>query len=177
MIFRRDTGTTVQTSNLDIMIGPIAGGAPSALLSTAANELNGEVSPDGKWLAYESNDSGDVEVYVRPFPNVQAARWQVSAGGGRQAAWQSDSRALFYVTPESKLAGVDIAPGKVFKASRPTVVVETPIFAALAPRSYDVTADGKRFLVIEDPSAGPDAPSFAVVLNWAEELKRRPPVK
>src|SRR5262249_35461591 len=71
------------------------------LVHTAAAERNGMVSPDGRWLAYESNDSSSFEIYVRPYPDVESGRWQVSTGGGTRPLWSRDGRGLFYVSPTS----------------------------------------------------------------------------
>jgi len=178
LIFRRDGG--VEAGNLsDIMVVPLEGArTPVPLLATRANEQNGEVSPDGRWLAYDADDSGQLEVYVRPFPEVQNGRWQVSYGGGAHPAWGAGGRELFYVRSDGRLLGAPVAPETAFKAGTPKVVVQSPVFAAFIQRSYDVSPDGRRFLVIERvEGAVSQSPSITVVLNWTEELKKLLPGK
>ena len=172
VIFSVDRGDTQQ----DIMRVPLDGGrAPEPILVTRANERNAEVSPDGKWLAYESDESGQTEIYVRPFPAVQTGRWQVSYGGGAQPAWASGGRELVYVTKDARLAAVGVVADTVFTASKPKDVTASQVYASIAARSYDVSPDGRRFLVIEPVPAGTgdsQSASISVVLNWADELKR-----
>jgi serine/threonine-protein kinase len=150
------------------------------LLQSAANDRNGEVSPDGRWLAYESNESGRDEVYVRPFPNVETARHQVSTGGGFAPLWSRTGRELFYyVAPDTIMAVsvrlADLALGP------PQAVVKGPYASSGGWRHYDVSADGQRFLLLKEaqPADGqkPAAPEIHVVVNWTEELKRLVPAK
>ena len=82
------------------------------LLKTPFSELNGEVSPNGRWLAYQSNESGQFEIYVRPFPGVDEGRFVVSTGGGRQPSWAQSGRELFYVAPDGSLMGVPVDLGQ-----------------------------------------------------------------
>jgi serine/threonine-protein kinase len=146
------------------------------LLATGSAERNGELSPDGRWFAYESNESGTIEVYVRPFPNVDGGRWQISSGGGFQPAWTSGGRELVYETPGPKLMSTAINYVPAFSVGATRAVVQTPHYVAPGPagRAYDVSPDGKRFLVIEPApeTAGDSAATMVVVLNWTEELKR-----
>jgi serine/threonine-protein kinase len=169
LLFRRDSPQTLA----DIVSMPLDGSAPpTPVLATAADEFNGEVSPDGRYLAYESNESGSQEVYVRPFPNVQAGRWRISTNGGRYPAWAAAGRELYYVSADAHLLRVDVTTSPAFRASPPTTVLPNPIFAAIIQRSYDVTPDGKRYLVIEDATRGR---AITVVTGWGEELKRLVP--
>jgi Tol biopolymer transport system component/predicted Ser/Thr protein kinase len=175
LILRRDAGQTSTQASTDIVMGALDDHAqPRTLLGGSANELNGEVSPDGRWLAYESDESGTFEVYVRPFPQVQEGRWQISNAGGVHPAWQPDGRGIYYVDTGGRLrlASWTITPGPSVGA--PTVLETPPLYEGLAPRSFDISPDGRRILVIEPANAGPaDAPSMTVVLNWLEEVKRR----
>ncbi len=83
-------------------------------------EILAEVSPDGRWLAYDSNRSGRVEVYVQPYPITDSARWQVSTAGGRNPAWARDGRELFYMTPDNALMSVAVrAAGSTWRAGQP----------------------------------------------------------
>jgi eukaryotic-like serine/threonine-protein kinase len=154
----------------------------TSLIATMFNESNADVSRDGRWLAYRSNESGRNEVYVRPFPGVNGGRWLVSSGGGSQPLWAPNSRELLYVDPDGRIVAVPIEPGPGFRAGNPQVIVEGP-FATLLPgvngRMYDVSRDGQRFLMVRSDDSGEQAappPQIVVVQNWFEELKRLAPV-
>jgi serine/threonine-protein kinase len=151
------------------------------LIATPSDERNGDLSPDNRWLAYDSNESGQFEVYVRPFPDVNSGRWQVSSGGGSRPLWSRDGRELFYLGPNSALMSVPVNAGPAWSAGTAIRLFQGPYFAG-APdqtaRTYDVTPDGKRFLMIRSAAAGEQASeSLVVVQNWSEELKRRVPLK
>ena len=138
------------------------------LLTGPFNERSPMISPDGRWLAYVSNESGRDEVYVRPFPGP-GARWTISSSGGSVPRWSSHSRELFY-REGPKLMAVAVQMSPVFSASRPTVLFEN---AGLLS-DFDVTADGQRFVMIET-SAEPAPTQIEVVVHWFEELKRKVP--
>ena len=96
------------------------------LVQTMFIERNGEISPDGRWLSYESNESGQFQIYVRPFPAVDQGRWQVSTDGGRQPLWARDGRELIYVTSDGTLMGVPVDVGQTsasFVAGTPATLV------------------------------------------------------
>ena len=150
------------------------------LVQTPFSERNGEVSPDGRWLAYEANDSGRFEIYVRPFPDVAKGLWQVSTDGGTRPLWARNGQELFYLTATGALMRVGVARGPTWAATAPTKLFEGRYGAAAfhSGRTYDVSADGRRFLMIkgtagDDPNGTPA--SMVVVLNWTEELKRLVP--
>jgi serine/threonine-protein kinase len=150
------------------------------LVQTPFSERNGEVSPDGRWLAYEANDSGRFEVYVRPFPDVTKGASQVSTDGGTRPLWARDGQELFYLTPTDALMRVGVARGPTWAATAPTKLFERHYGAAAFHfgRTYDVSPDGRRFLMIKDSATGdPNVTpaSIVVVLNWFEELKQRVP--
>jgi serine/threonine-protein kinase len=152
------------------------------LVETRFDERGGVVSPDGRWLAYESNRSGAYEVYVQPFPAVDRGLWLVSTGGGTQPLWARNGRELFYVAPNGALMGVPVeARGSVWSAGAPVRLVEGQYFSGgegTTVRQYDVTADGQRFLMMKEEARDTDAaPSINVVLNWDVELKRLVPTK
>jgi serine/threonine-protein kinase len=152
------------------------------LVQTPVEENNGIVSPDGRWLAYEANDSGAFEVYVRPFPAVNSGRWQVSTTGGTQPLWSHNGRELFYFAPNGALMRVSVVAGPAWTASAPTKVLEGPYVVSTAGnsfRNYDITADGQRFLLIK-ASAGNarnPPPQIVVIEHFDEELKRLVPTK
>ncbi|MEQ1760496.1 MAG: protein kinase [Vicinamibacterales bacterium] len=158
--------------------GPRTAGVP--LLNGPSNETNPAVSPDGRSLAYESNESGQAEIYVRPFPMVNGGRWQISTGGGTAAHWSHDGRELFfYVGAGTKgtIMAVPVETGPTFRAGLPKRLFQGNYPAPNPGRGlYDVSRDGKRFLMIKgDVDSAPK--NLTVVLNWTEELKRLVPTK
>ena len=98
------------------------------LLRTEFNEQNAEISPDGNWLAYRSNASGQDEVYVRPFPDVDSGRWQVSTAGGVTPLWAPDGRDLFYLAPGGRMMAVSVQTDATFGAGNPEVLFEGNYF-------------------------------------------------
>ncbi len=163
----------------DIVVIPLDGTAPGkSLIAGPFNEGNAEVSPDGKWLAYQSNESGQPQVYVRPFPQVDSGRWQISPAGGTRPAWARSGRELFYLDAASAMNVVPIDTTSTFRAGNPVKLFSSRYCCTtISGRSYDVTADGKRFLMIkypEDDQSG-SSPGMVLVLNWAEELKAKLP--
>jgi serine/threonine-protein kinase len=151
---------------------------PRMLLAESYSESNGVVSPDGRWLAYQSNESGRDEIYVRPFPNVNSGRWQVSADGGTRPLWSRDGRELFYYLPPGVIMSAPIGSGSSFTPGTPTVAVKGSYVSPQTGRMYDVSPDGRRFLLIKesrDEGAAQPLPQLIVVQNWTEELKRLVP--
>jgi serine/threonine-protein kinase len=152
---------------------------PTPLMHTSFGESNGEFSPNGRWIAYQSDESGRAEVYLRPFPDVEAGRWQVSTNGGERPLWARNGRELFYVTPGG-LMTVPIEPTNVSSMGKPERLLDdryffgTPFFQG---RTYDVSPDGKRFLTIKEAPEESSPSRLVVVLNWTEELKRRVPAR
>jgi serine/threonine-protein kinase len=167
----------VSANGFDLVLIPFQAPRRSLpVLHTTFNERNAEAAPDGRWIAYESNESGREEVYVRPFPNVEGGRWQVSIGGGRTPLWSRDGRELFYLSPANLLMGVLVEPGPSWRNSTPVQVLKTQYFetGVGSARTFDISPDGRRFLMIKP--GGDDAPkSIVVVQNWHEELKQRVP--
>ena len=176
-----DTGWNIGVLSLD--------GSSEPLLATEFNERNGEISPDGQWIAYESNASGQYEIYVRPFPNVDdGGQWLISRGGGTRPLWAPDGRELFYLAPGPRLMVVPVQPVQPvqtvqaelgFEAGIPEFVFKGAFFAPSGRwslRTYDVAPDGERFLMIKESGSG-ETPSteLILVLNWFEELKRLVP--
>ena len=134
-------------------------------------------SPDGRWLAYESDESGQLEIYVRPFPDVDGGGlWQVSTGGGTQPLWARNGRELFYRN-EAALIAVAVQTEPNFTPATPEVLFEREYAGGPGGRSYDVSPDGEQFLMIKESSGEvTTAPQrFVVVQNWFEELRQRVP--
>jgi Tol biopolymer transport system component/predicted Ser/Thr protein kinase len=136
---------------------------PEPFLQTQFNEVRATFSPDGKWVAYVSDESGREEVYVTSFP-ARSGRRQISTGGGRRPRWRSDGRELFYAARGGKVMTVEVGPGGEFGPP-------TELFQIRGAREYAVAPDGQRFLVdvgIENPTTAP----ATVVLNWTADLKK-----
>jgi Tol biopolymer transport system component len=165
----------------DLKLLPLDGkGQSRPLMQTAFTEANAELSPDGRWLAYQSNESGQYQIYVRPFPDVNSGRWQVSPSGGTHQAWARTGRELFYRDAAGALTTVPIQTTPAFSAGNPTKLFDARYHSAMNMRSYDVSPDGRRFLMIKDvPAASQQSDvrpgSIVVVLNWVEELKAKLP--
>ena len=162
---------------------PTRAGRVTPLVQSPFSERNGIVSPDGRWLAYEANDSGRYEISVRPYPDVTSGHWQVSTTGGTRPLWARSGQELFYVSPTGALMRVGVERGPSWAATTPTLLVKDGYFTvpgANPGRTYDISSDGQRFLLIKegggaDQSAAP--PQIIVVQHFDEELKRLVPTK
>jgi len=146
---------------------------------TEFNEVNAEISPDGRFLAYQSDESGREEVYVRPFPNVEEGVWQVSRDGGTRPLWARNGRELFYMTSEGQLVAVPFQTNPAIAIGNAEVVVDGAYFTGAPGRTYDVSPDGQRFLMMKEEGAsdGTSEAELIFVLNWGEELKRLVPTR
>jgi serine/threonine-protein kinase len=141
------------------------------------------ISPDGRWLAYQSDESGRAEVYVRPFPAVDQGLWPISSGGGSEPRWAPNGRELFFMVrggawpAPAVLMSVPVQPGSTFIAGKPTTILKIP---AEASEAYDVAPDGRFLFHLQGlRPVGEEAlrPNIVVVQNWHEELKQRVPVR
>jgi eukaryotic-like serine/threonine-protein kinase len=143
------------------------------LVTGAAAEGDAAVSPDGRWLAYGSDESGVFEIYVRPFPDATSARWQVSAAGGTDPVWSRNGRELFYLGAQGEMMSVEVAPGAAFTISPPKRLFSTAAYTPIPPvPSFDVSLDGKQFLMLRETTPT-ERNELVVVLNWVEEMKAR----
>jgi Tol biopolymer transport system component len=158
----------------DLLMAAVDGSTPAGLplLTGKSSEINGELSPDGKWIAYESDESGLSQVYVRPFPNTEGGRWQISYDGGFQPMWSPNSDELFFTNTDSRLQGVRVTPGTSFGATAAAPIGNIALFASVVPRTFDISRDGKRFLVIRGIEESNWQAAVTVVQNWTQELKR-----
>jgi Tol biopolymer transport system component/predicted Ser/Thr protein kinase len=138
-------------------------------LVTPFNESSPAMSPNGQWIAYESNESGRSEVYVRSFPDGRE-KWLVSNGGGGMPAWSADGRELYYIAPPSMMMAVQITSGSSFTAGTPVPLFEARVLNHPASRQYEVTADGTRFLL--NRRAIEKQQVISVVQNWRARLSR-----
>lgn len=188
------TGEDVWALPLEATGGPSGRGVrkPILVLQTPFSERHAVFSPDGKWIAYESNESGQDEIYVMAFPGsfsagaptsaggagtkVPAGKWQVSNQGGTRPRWRGDGKELFYVSlvgTNIMAAGIRLSPAGV-ESDTPRVLFTTPALAPAdpVPSPYDVTADGQRFLMLLPPGSRRGVPSLTVVVNWQAGLKQ-----
>ena len=166
--------THPQTS-WDLWVLPLAGERkPWPWLNTPAGEYNATFSPDGNWIAYQSNEFGHNEIYVQAFvPGAPASggKRQLSTNGGAHPQWRRDGRELYYVSADGKLIAVAITPGADLKAGTPKELFTPAGYRANADRGYTVTGDAQRFLFVTGAD-GAILPPFTVVLNWMAEVKQ-----
>jgi hypothetical protein len=164
----------------DLWALPLAGERKSfPVAQTPFDEAAGQFSPDGRWVAYQSNESGPVQIYVRPFPGL-GDKWQVSTAGGSQPRWRRDGKELFYVAPDARLMAVSIAVGadsQTVEAGAPVPLFATRLASGsnipggvMSKPQYAVASDG-RFLM-NVAVEGATAPPITVVLNWDAALKK-----
>jgi serine/threonine-protein kinase len=155
----------------DIWVMPRRG-PPRPLIATPHEERAARLSPDGRWVAYHSNESGRLEVYVRPFPNVDDGKWTISTAGGRRPVWSPDGQELFYALGAALMRVPVTIRGAGFAAGTPEQLFSGPF--ELATTDFSISPDGKYFVMVEsDPGARPT--QVQVVLNWTEELTRLAP--
>ncbi len=156
-------------TKLDLWILSVSDHKARPFLQTPFNEGWGCFSPDGRWLAYVSDESGRYQVYVQPFPGP-GGKWQISTAGGSQPVWRRDGKELFFIAPDYKLMAVEVVTGgTAFAAGTPRALFQTRA-ATLVVRAYDVSPDGQRFLInslIGDPTSSP----ITLVLNWTAGLR------
>lgn len=145
---------------------------PVPFLQTNSDERQARFSPNGRWVAYVSNESGTNEVCVRPFP-AAPGKWQVSTAGGEQPRWRADGKELFYLSADHKLMSVEVkTDGSTFEHRTPTALFGTRVGGIDTPGDYyDVTADGQRFILNNLVAEAAYTP-ITVVLNWTADLKR-----
>ena len=146
-------------------------------MSSEVDEEGASLSPDSRWLAYVSTEQGEPEVFVRPFPNVNGGKWQISSGGGSAPLWSHDGRELFYVGGRTMHA-VSIHPGPPFAIDPPRALFQIPDrvrAGSLARGTFAISRDDQRFLMVRDNSwtemAG--TPTLVVVENFFEELRSK----
>jgi Tol biopolymer transport system component len=147
--------------NGDLWVLSLSDRKTSAIVTGPGNDRRGRFSPDGKWIAYESDESGRFEIYVQRFPTT-AERWTVSANGGGSAWWRSDGRELFFVTPDSKMMAVDVTLGRTFEQGVPRVLFGVP--GRIANGRFVVSLDGQQFLMPLLADSAP--PPLTVLMNW-----------
>jgi hypothetical protein len=161
------------TPNLNLWYLPLVGERKPQLYVTPG--VQGQFSPDDRFVAYASDQSGRSEIYVRPFPDSSSNQVTVSRGGGVMPRWRRDGKELFYLSLDSEMMAVDVSTTPAFQAGIPRVLFKVPISGGGTATRYDVRADRTEFLinaVLSDAAGAPPA-AITVVLNWPEILKKK----
>jgi Tol biopolymer transport system component len=160
----------------DIWVLRLSDRKAEPFLRTPANEGAPSFSPDGHWMVYASDESGRWEIYVQPYPGP-GGKLQISTDGGREPVWNRNGRELFYRNGIRMIA-VDVITQPNFSAGKPRTVFEGQYRSTNASlATYDVAADGQRFLMVKQSEQVTSVSQINVVLNWFEELKSRAPTK
>ncbi len=148
--------------------------APRVLIQSRFDHYSPVLSPNGRWLAYVSDESGSPEVYVRPFPNVDSARIAISVGGGLEPMWRRDGAELFFRTTRGEMFAAPVKPGSSFDHGTPQLLFSRPAMKVDAyHHAYDVHSDGKRFVMVSSVG-GLSTQQLNVVFNWRAELEKLP---
>lgn len=161
------------TKSTEIWVADAPDWQTHALVRTQGTARNAQFSPDGKWVAYGSTESGKWEVYVTSFPDGRG-KWQISTDGGTQPRWRGDGKELFYLAADSKLMAVPISGGTNFDAGTPAPLFQASARAPVATSelsTYAVSSDGQRFL-INTQTKNPESRPMTVILNWTAALKK-----
>jgi serine/threonine-protein kinase len=146
---------------------------PRVLEETAGNETTPAVSPDGRWLAYASDNAGRLDVYVRPFPGG-GERYVISSSGGSEPVWARNGRELFFRSGDRFMV-VDIGSGPAFTASRPRLMFTIRTQTSPGRTSYDVSPDGQTFVMTDAGEEERAAQQVTLLQNWFDELTRLAP--
>ena len=170
VVYERRALTGTQTSR-DLWVLPLFGdGKPFPIVQTSFDDTNAVVAPNGGWIAYQNNETGRTEIYITRFPGG-GAKWQVSTTGGISARWRRDGKELFFLDPATNMMAVDVDTS----GSAVRLGVPHALFSALGARRgsgpYDVTGDGKKFLINSEDVKESSEP-MTLVLNWTDELKK-----
>ena len=180
--FSRDGTALVFGLRGDLYMLPLEGDrTPRPLWESPFRERAADLSPDGHWLAYESNQSGQYEVWVRPFPNVGDGEWPISSGFGRWPLWDpSGGDELFFVGPQGMMT-VSVETEPTFSTDTPKLLFDTEGYGTPENtgdnRRIDIHPDGERFLMFKESSVLQDAPDPILIQNWIDELQRLVPTR
>jgi len=150
------------------MDAPDSEGTP--FVNSQFAEVRARFSPDGRWVAYQSNESGRAEIYVQPFPSP-GGKWQISTEGGSEPQWHPDGTALYYVAPDTNMMRVDVQIGDTFEAGIPEPVFQVSLSPVTQDSRYWIAPDGERILLLGSLQ-GESTPPTTIVLNWAAEQTR-----
>jgi eukaryotic-like serine/threonine-protein kinase len=151
-------------------------GKPEPFAQTAANEVQPAFSPDGRWMAYASDESGVYEVYVRPFPVSGGGKWQISSGGGKIPLWSRDGKNLFFETLDNRIMEASyVVSGVSFSPGKPRLWSDKQLISPIADGNYDIAPDGTIEGLVASPAPEERNTSLHVtfLLNFFDELRRR----
>ena len=156
-------------------IRPAMDSVPAPLVATEFGERSPTLSPNGRWLAYVSAESGRQEVYMRPFPDVDSGRWLISTDGGVEPVWAHSGRELFYRNASNELVAVQVVTGgQTFSSGQQVVLFSMSDYLdSDGHPMYDVSPDDQRFVMFQFEDAD-SVDELILVDNWAEELRERP---
>ena len=164
----RTEGTSPGTRHLLVLEHGVDS-IPRSLLTSRYDTYGMVLSPNGRWLAYASDESGAAEIYIRPFPNVDSAKFAISTGGGLEPLWRRDGGELFYRNVRGEMFATAIGPGPIFEHSAPARLFSLPGMAVQQYfRSYDIHPDGRRFLMLK--TGGSATTSLGVIVNWRQRV-------
>jgi dipeptidyl aminopeptidase/acylaminoacyl peptidase len=174
VVVRTDTGG----AGVGDLVGVRTSGdtTPVPLAASEFTELHPAISPDGRWLAYTSNESGANEVYVRPFPATSGGRWQVSTVGGNQPQWSRDGRELFFASADGSLVAAQVRTAQAFEVTELRTLFATGGFTGDAfHQSFEVLPDGRGFVFLRERRSGQasSAPAIVYAENWFADLRAR----
>jgi len=163
LVLRTDNGSRGAGDVVGVRLG--GDSTPVDLVASPFSEMHPVVSPDGRWIAYASDESGAFEVYVRPFPNTQGGRWQVSSGGGIEPRWSADGREVFYLDPGPRLMSAHVSVRPTFSVSsvQPLFTLPPQFILDTFHQTYDVSPDGRTFYFISSR-----APRQEIRIVWVE---------
>ena len=166
--------SSTASTGFDLWVLPLFGDRkPIPYLQTRFSEQEGRFSPNGRWIAYNSNESGRSEVYVQPFP-AAAGKWQISTNGGYTPKWSRDGKELFYIAADGTFMAVPVNTGATFEAGVPKALFQTAFvgFPFGGYNHYAVSADGRRFLMNVSTGEANKSP-ITVVLNWLAGIRKQ----
>jgi Tol biopolymer transport system component len=170
--------SSLQSGHMEILAipDPLSEGEHKPIPIVASPQFNqgsAQISPDSRWIAWVSAESGRNEVYVRPFPpgDGRSGQWQVSTTGGGMPRWRADGKELFYIAADSKLMAVDVTTGATFRSGVPHALFSTSILTSMGSFRYAVTRDGKRLLMAV-PGVPTAQPPVNIVVNWEAGLRK-----
>jgi eukaryotic-like serine/threonine-protein kinase len=150
---------------------------PSLYLHNGFANSQARISPDGRYVAYATNESGSAQIVVQTFPNAGGGKWPITAHGGTEPAWRSDGRELYYLAPDGKIVAVSVKIDPTFQADQASELFQTTLLPTVNPvaRRYAVSADGQRFLLASSSggAASSDSTPITVVVNWTAALRKK----